>query len=592
MLMKLIFMVGIVVAAARVEAGLFDGFSTCHAQTPSGRTCRNAKVPGSDYCEAHKCCKCSALAFHNQYCQNCENKPKCIWQGCGEDGVQSYVAESSMRLNIDGRLIVSGCYCQSHCKRIAEEVKTQKERQAKEIQKRQEAEINRAIREKEKERRETEERQAAIRHKEERAAIDRAGKVKVDQFPTDANRNVSERDRKVELERVAKRKAEVQKLVDSEQWGPVAVECKRELVKESRRAGWMPEDDEIWMMFKQKAEDGLFREARTNELVRIVSRKKEVDELMKARKFNEAIKVCNLELLVGRCQQGHEDKDDKIWKDLGADAERRSSLPCDQKLAQVESCNKEKEKGERKQREEARNEARIEEVYQAAIKAGRREELLAQKATKKTQGKRKGAKPDSFFGFPLGEPIPVDLEGPVGLPVLGVKVIEPKTKDYFRFYPEKKFRCFEKYYVRLSPISHKVERIVFQFDESSKKGIKIPQNEYYTIRDILEAQYGRKAESRGNALVQMMAGIPTDESETITFEDGSKVFVKQYMAKGSRAIWGLKDEEWDGSEEDLLSERLVVVFVDEVQTEAGKKEWKEEKKQDVLKNHKADAELL
>ena len=161
------------------------------------------------------------------------------------------------------------------------------------------------------------------------------------QFLNDARQKIAERDRSVELARIAKRKAEVQKMVDSEQWGLVIVECKRELAKESRKVGWMPEDDEIWTGFKQTAEDNLFREARTNELARIASRRKEVDELMKSRKFNEAVKVCNQELLVGRAQQGHKDEDDKIWKDLEAVAERELSRARDKELARIDSRKKE-----------------------------------------------------------------------------------------------------------------------------------------------------------------------------------------------------------------------------------------------------------
>ena len=161
------------------------------------------------------------------------------------------------------------------------------------------------------------------------------------QFLNDARQKIAERDRSVELARIAKRKAEVQKMVDSEQWGLVIVECKRELAKESRKAGWMPEDDEIWTGFKQTAEDNLFREVRTNELARIASRRKEVDELMKSRKFNEAVKVCNQELLVGRAQQGHKDEDDKIWKDLEAVAERELSRARDKELARIDSRKKE-----------------------------------------------------------------------------------------------------------------------------------------------------------------------------------------------------------------------------------------------------------
>ena len=142
------------------------------------------------------------------------------------------------------------------------------------------------------------------------------------QFLTDAKQKIAERDRKAELGRIAKRKAEVQKMLDSEQWGPVIVECKRELAEGSRRAGWTPEDDEIWEGFRQKAEENLFREARTNELVRIASRKKEVDELMKSRKFGEVVKACNQELFEGQAQQGHKDEDDKIWEGLKTNAER------------------------------------------------------------------------------------------------------------------------------------------------------------------------------------------------------------------------------------------------------------------------------
>ena len=161
------------------------------------------------------------------------------------------------------------------------------------------------------------------------------------QFLTDAKQKIAERDRKAAQERIAKRKAEVQKMVDSEQWGSVIVECKRELAEESRKAGWTPEDDEIWKGFKQKAEENLFREARTNELVRIASRKKEVDELMKSRKFGEVVKACNQELFVGQAQQGHKDEDDKIWEYLRTEAERESSLARDKELERIESRKKE-----------------------------------------------------------------------------------------------------------------------------------------------------------------------------------------------------------------------------------------------------------
>ena len=161
------------------------------------------------------------------------------------------------------------------------------------------------------------------------------------QFLTDAKQKIAERDRKAAQERIAKRKAEVQKMVDSEQWGSVIVECKRELAEESRKAGWTPEDDEIWKGFKQKAEENLFREARTNELVRIASRKKEVDELMKSRKFGEVVKTCNQELFVGQAQQGHKDEDNKIWEYLRTEAERESSLARDKELERIESRKKE-----------------------------------------------------------------------------------------------------------------------------------------------------------------------------------------------------------------------------------------------------------
>ena len=215
------------------------------------------------------------------------------------------------------------------------------------------------------------------------------------QFLTDAKQKIAERDRKSEQERIAKRKAEVQKMVDSEQWGPVIVECKRELAEESRRAGWTPEDDEIWKGFRQKAEENLFREARTNELVRIASRKKEVDELMKSRKFGEVVKACNQELFVGQAQQGHKDEDNKIWEDIRANAERE--------LAEINAKERERISARKKEVEILQSKGMLDEaiiicdVEIADQRSGKEDVAMWKELKKKIELMRDGVKAKAEF---------------------------------------------------------------------------------------------------------------------------------------------------------------------------------------------------
>lgn len=292
------------------------------------------------------------------------------------------------------------------------------------------------------------------------------------------------------------------------------------------------------------------------------------------------------------------------------DGVRNEAKRVAQELAEAKRKAAEKERDEKRNAEKqkriqeerdavAANERRIEEIYQSAIREGKEERLKKEAEEKPKRTAARGEKPDSFFGIPFDTKIDVDPSKPIGLPFLGVKAIElvKKTDGFeeYRFYPVRPFRIFDRYTIRVSPISKKVESIELLFEESSKIDKKIPQGEFEKVKEIISAKYGIRAKSSDEGKDPLVSALETaalvdagfaaaalTSDGKIKFKDGSSVFVECGIAD----MLGIRNDI------DPTDRLIRVVFVDNPQHERGKKEREQSKINTTLETNKSDVDLL
>jgi len=103
---------------------------------------------------------------------------------------------------------------------------------------------------------------------------------------------ISERDRKIELIRIEKRKDEISKLLKEKEYAKVIAECDKET---GANAGARSEDSEIWSDLRNQAKAEKDKIDRAAEEKRIAEKLERVNQLLAEKKFAEVVSLCDEE---------------------------------------------------------------------------------------------------------------------------------------------------------------------------------------------------------------------------------------------------------------------------------------------------------
>jgi len=134
------------------------------------------------------------------------------------------------------------------------------------------------------------------------------------ELKTKAKKSIAERDRKVELARIEKRKNEISKLLAAKRYADVIAECDKET---GANAGARTEDSKIWLNLKNQAKTEKDKIDRAAEEKRIAAKLERVNQLLAERKFAEVVSLCDEE----RGQNaGSRTEDLAQWKSIRAKA--------------------------------------------------------------------------------------------------------------------------------------------------------------------------------------------------------------------------------------------------------------------------------
>lgn len=107
-----------------------------------------------------------------------------------------------------------------------------------------------------------------------------------------AKKAISERDRKIELARIEKRRTEISKLLEEKRYADVIVECGKET---GANAGSRPEDANIWKKFSITAKRAKYKIDRDAELSRIGQKVKQIEKWLEGKEYDAIIAACNEE---------------------------------------------------------------------------------------------------------------------------------------------------------------------------------------------------------------------------------------------------------------------------------------------------------
>lgn len=107
-----------------------------------------------------------------------------------------------------------------------------------------------------------------------------------------AKKAISDRDRKIELARIEKRKAGIAKLLEEKRYVDVIDECEKET---GANVGARPEDAEIWAGFRTQAVVEKDKIDRAAEEERIAAKVAHVNQLLAEKKYVEVVSLCEEE---------------------------------------------------------------------------------------------------------------------------------------------------------------------------------------------------------------------------------------------------------------------------------------------------------
>ena len=112
------------------------------------------------------------------------------------------------------------------------------------------------------------------------------------ELKSNAKKAISERDRKIELARIGKRKTEISKLLNEKRYADVIAECDKET---GANAGSRPEDANIWKKLSVTAKLAKYKIDRDAELSRIGQKVKQIEKWFEGKKYDAIIEACNKE---------------------------------------------------------------------------------------------------------------------------------------------------------------------------------------------------------------------------------------------------------------------------------------------------------
>lgn len=131
------------------------------------------------------------------------------------------------------------------------------------------------------------------------------------ELKTKAERAISERDRKIELARIAEKKLIVEKLLAEKRYAEVISQCDEE---KGECPGSREEDAVIWSSLRTAAADAKFAIDRNVELTRINKVQAKVRSLLDGKKYSEVVTICEAEL--SHRNAGWKSEDQTLWSQL------------------------------------------------------------------------------------------------------------------------------------------------------------------------------------------------------------------------------------------------------------------------------------